>query len=416
MLRPFVIILVTLLITLSGCTGTRVFPAPEGPLSELAQIAGMPADAPIRFWGDLDSAVAESYLVSVGKQITARAAAEGKRPDRGRYDVLALSGGGADGAFGAGLLNGWTDTEDRPEVIRRPEFSLVTGISVGALIAPFAFLGPDYDDELERLFTTTSTADLISFNFFNALFGYSLGVTDIQALEATLARLITSEMVEHIAEEHRKGRRLWIGTTYLDAERPVVWDIGAIAVSRYSEKPQLIRKILLASSAIPGAFPPVQFAIEIDGRLYSEMHVDGSVTRQLFAFPGNIALGEMVKKQVWGMEPGTVYLVRNSKLTPDFMPVEPSLRRILERSLFTLTNALAIGDVVNIQKQAAVEGWRLLSSAVPTEFSFPSEDFFDPRYMNALFEVGYDRAAEGRAWEILHNPEGTPRPVLARAR
>ena len=415
MLRPALFSLVTLLVLLSGCTGTRIFPAPAKQQSDLATLVGMPEDARIRFWGDLDSEVAERQLRRIGEQISARIAAEGEVPNNGRYDVLALSGGGADGAFGAGLLNGWSDMESRRKTPARPEFSLVTGISVGALIAPFAFLGSGWDDELERLFTTTSTADLITYNFFNALFGYSLGLTDIQRLEDTLAKLVDDNMVKRIAEEHRKGRRLWIGTTYLDAERPVIWDIGEIAVSGYAYKPRLIQKVLLASSAIPGAFPPVEFAIEIGGRVFSEMHVDGSVTRQLFAFPGNVPLGDLVRKEVPSMEPGTIYLVRNSKLTPDFMPVEPSLRGILSRSLFTLTNALAIGDVANIEKRAEAEGWRLLSSAVPPEFSFPSDDFFDPRYMNALFEVGYDRAVDGIAWEILHNPEGTPRPLLAEA-
>lgn len=415
MLRNRLFSLVTLLILLSGCTGTRIFPAPAELRGDLATLAGMPADAPIRFWGDLNSEVSDLQLKRISEQISARIAAEGEAPNQGRYDVLALSGGGADGAFGAGLLNGWSDMEGRQNRPARPEFSVVTGISVGALIAPFAFLGPDYDNELERLFTTTSTADLISYNFFNALFGYSLGLTDIQRLENTLAMLVNEDMVKRIAEEHRKGRRLWIGTTYLDAERAVIWDIGEIAISSYAYKPRLIRKVLLASSSIPGAFPPVEFAIDINDRYFSEMHVDGSVTRQLFAFPGNVALGELVRDQIRGMEPGTIYLVRNSKLAPDFTPVVPSLRGILSRSLFTLTNALAIGDVENIQKRAESEGWRLLSSAVPPEFSFPSEDFFDPRYMNALFEVGYGRAVNGIAWEILHNPEGTPKPLLAKA-
>ncbi|HET7410610.1 MAG TPA: patatin-like phospholipase family protein, partial [Paracoccaceae bacterium] len=356
----------------------------------------------------------EERLRIVRAQIAARIEAEGTVPDGGYFDVLALSGGGPDGAYGAGLLDGWSDGEDRPGGIKRPEFSLVTGISVGALIAPFAFLGPDYDDALERLFTTTSTADLVNLALFDALLGYTLGLADVRPLEDMLDQIVTPTLVQRIAEEHRKGRRLWIGTTNLDAERPVIWDIGAIAGSAYPRKALLIRKILLASSAIPGAFPPVEFPVEIGGEIYSEMHVDGSVTRQLFVFPSNIALGRQIDEQIPGLDPGTIYLVRNSKLLPDYDPVEPSLLSILERSLFTLTNALALGDVESIEQQAEAEGWRLLSSSVPPEFEFPAEDFFDPRYMRALYEVGYERAVAGVAWTVLHDPDA-PENVLAEA-
>src|SRR5690606_10533629 len=157
-----------------------------------------------------------------------RIRAEGTAPNGGFYDVLALSGGGPDGAYGAGLLNGWSDRGGWPERAERPAFRLVTGISVGALIAPFACLGPDYDDELERLFTNIRAPDFVRFNIFDAIFGYTLGVTDIRPFEDILDEIVTPDLVQRIAEEHLKGRRLWIGTTNLDAERPMIWDIGAI--------------------------------------------------------------------------------------------------------------------------------------------------------------------------------------------
>lgn len=402
-------------IALSGCAGQRSLPAPGEAEAGLARIADMPEGVQARFWGDLADAQADEHLSLVREQIAARIRAEGTAPNGGSYDVLALSGGGPDGAFGAGLLNGWSDRGGWPETSTRPEFSLVTGISVGALIAPFAFLGPDYDDELERLFTNTRAADVVRFNIFDAIFGYTLGVTDIRPFEDILNVVVTPELVQRIAQEHAKGRRLWIGTTNLDAERPMIWDIGAIAQSDYPRKAQLIRRILFASSAIPGAFPPVEFPVEIDGELYSEMHVDGSVTRQLFIYPSNIALGERVGQEVGGMRPGTIYLVRNSTLVPDYEPVDAALLRILERSLFTLTNALALGDILNIEQQAQSEGWRLLLGSVPPEFDVPAVDFFDQRYMRALYELGYERAVNGIAWTVLHDPDAPEDQVLAGA-
>jgi hypothetical protein len=413
MLRSALAPLVAICIAVTGCTGERLPPPPEGENLELAQIPGVPPALEIRFWGDLAPASAEEQLRVIRAQIAERISAEGAPPNGGRYDVLALSGGGSDGAYGAGLLAGWSDREGWEGGQARPEFGLVTGISVGALIAPFAFLGPEYDDELERLFTTTSTADLLEFNIVRALFGYSMGLTDVQPLEATFNEIMTPQMIARIADEHRKGRRLWIGTTYLDAERPVIWDIGAIAASEIPRKRELIRKIMMASAAIPGAFPPVMFPVEVEGETYAEMHVDGSVTRQVFVYPSNVDLTQQLQGTVPGMQLGTIYLVRNSKLAPDYQPVDPSVLEIVERSLFTLTKALALGDADTVQQQAERDGWRLLRTSVPLEFEAPEGDFFDPRYMTELFEVGYRRAVNGIAWEIVHDPERPKNPALA---
>lgn len=402
-------------VTLSGCTGDRLPPPPEAENLELATIVGMPEDLEIRFWGDIAPASAEDQLRTIRQQVQARAAAEGAVPNDGEYDVLALSGGGSDGAYGAGLLNGWSDRgEGWQQNGGRPEFGLVTGISVGALIAPFAFLGSDYDDELERVFTNTRTEDVAELNIFRAIFGYALGVTDVRPLERTFDLILDEPMVARIAEEHQQGRRLWIGTTYLDAERPVIWDIGAIASSPHPDKRELIKKIMIASSAIPGAFPPVLFPVEVNGDVYSEMHVDGSVTRQLFVYPNNFKLSQQVEGKVPGMGLGTIFLIRNSKLAPNYRPVDASVLRIVERSLFTLTKALALGDADTVEQQAIGDGWRLLRTSVPPEFDFPVGDFFDPDYMRALYQVGYNRALNGIAWEIVHDPDEPVEPAIAK--
>jgi hypothetical protein len=405
-LRLLVAAAAAIAIAASGCTGIRPLPAFDAPQQDLAPIRGMDDEAAIRFWGDLAPPGMQGRLRKIRDQINARIRAEGVPPNDGTWDVLALSGGGSDGAYGAGLLRGWSERGDRPE------FGLVTGVSVGALLAPFAFLGEGYDDELEALFTETRTEDVVDVILFRALFGWTLGLTDISPLERTLERILTPAMVARIAEEHGKGRRLWIGTTYLDAQRPVIWDIGEIAASDFGGRRNLIKRILLASTAIPGAFPPVLFAVERKGRLYSEMHVDGSITRSLFIYPRNLELKEQIDSGSPGqMRVGTIYLVRNTKLEPDYQPVAPSILRIAERSIWTLTKAAGIADVHAIETQARSDGWVLKRTAVPLDFDAVEGDFFDPGYMRALYDVGFERAMQGEAWETVVEPA----PAAAKA-
>ncbi len=398
MLR-FLFVLLSVVVVLAGCTGQRLLPAAEVPPVHAPLIPGY---QDIRAWGDVAPPNADAQLAKIREQIRARARNEGQLPNGGKYDVLVLSGGGSDGAYGAGLLNGWTARGERPE------FQLVTGISTGALIAPFAFLGPDYDDELERFYTTTRTQDVVELSILRALFGWALGLTDVTLLQVTLDNVLTDEMINRIAEEHAKGRRLWIGTTNLDAQRPVIWDIGAIASSDRPNKRELIRDVLLASSAIPGAFPPVQFTVDIAGKRYSEMHVDGGVTRQLFVYPRQMRLDQELAQSRTGMDLGTIYVIRNTKLDPDYNPVSANVLRITERSISTLIKAAGVADVQVIEDQANRDGWALKITAVPGSFSEVENELFDPVYMRALYEVGFERALTGDPWETVLGPGGEP--------
>jgi predicted acylesterase/phospholipase RssA len=398
LVRVLVAVTVAVSLALSGCAGTRLLAPPAESKDELATLRGMDPELEIRFWGDRAPERMHEQLRELGEQIAARIAAEGELPNDGSYDVLALSGGGSDGAYGAGLLNGWSERGDRPE------FAVVTGISVGALLAPFAFLGEDYDDEVEELFTETSTEEVVDVIPIRALFGWALGLADLTPLELTFERILTPEMVARIAEEHLKGRRLWIGTTFLDAQRPVIWDIGAIAASDYEDKRDLIQEVLLASAAVPGAFPPVLFRVRLNGRFYSEMHVDGAITQSLFVYPHNLDLREQVSSDANGMRIGTIYLVRNTKLEPEFQPVPPSLLSIAERSIWTLMKSAGIGDIMAIENLARRDGWVLQRTAVPLEFDAVGGDFFDPDYMRALYEVGFERALNGTAFETVVGP------------
>lgn len=376
---------------LAACTGTRAFQAVPRDAVLKAEVPGYDR---IRQWGDaIQTTDALEDLDVFRQQVAARARAEGSLPNDGRVDILLLSGGGSDGAFGAGLLNGWTDRGGRPE------FTLVTGISTGALIAPFAFLGSAYDNELERFYTNTRTDDVVVFRLFKALTGDLLGLADTTLLTETLDRAVTPELVDRIAEEHAKGRRLLVGTTNLDAQRPVVWDVGAIAVSGRADRRTLIRDVLMASAAIPGAFPPVQFVVEAAGQRYTEMHVDGGVTRQLFFLPRAFQLkagdlGRLLKN-------GTIYAVRNTKLDPDYEATPARVVEIAARSISTLIKSAGVADVNLLRDQARAGGFRLAVTAVPEDFDQAENELFDPAYMRALYKTGYKLAFEGNPWTVV---------------
>lgn len=388
------IAVVMLTIFLGACGGDRFLPAAPEDSYERAVVPEF--EPGIRYYADETPPDLTVEIAEIRAAIRKRIAAEGKLPNGGRIDVLALSGGGADGAFGAGLMNGWTARGGRPE------FMLVTGISTGALMAPLVFLGEDHDPELERLYTNLETADVIDFGVLKGLFGDALGLTDVSKLEARVASIMTATMVEQIAAEQAKGRRLWVGTTNLDAQRPVVWDIGVIASSDapMEARRQLIVDVLMASAAIPGVFPPKQILVEIDGRTFTEMHVDGGVTRQIFFLPIRLNIEREAGRQDTRLiKPGTIYALRNTKLDAAYDRTRPRLFDIAGRSVSTLIKAMGVADVIVIESQARENGFGVAVTAVPESFKQVEDEFFDPVYMRALYDVGYNLGVEGHAWE-----------------
>jgi len=207
---------------------------------------------------------------------------------------LAISGGGANGAFGAGVLCGWTQAGTRPK------FKLVTGISTGALIAPFAFAGPEYDNKLKHLSTTVATKDVLDVQGILGLFPWpwTESFADAAPSERLIEQYVDRHLLQVVAREHAAGRRLYIGTTNLDAERFVAWDMGAIAAGGHPDALTIFRKVMLASGSIPGAFPPVYFDVEIDGRTYDEMHVDGGAITEVFGY-GSLPVSEELMAQMF---------------------------------------------------------------------------------------------------------------------
>ncbi len=306
------------------------------------------------------------------------------------HSYLAISGGGARGAFGAGLFAGWTESGTRPE------FIMVTGISTGALTAPFAFLGPDYDDELKKVYTTTSTKDILKKRgIFSSIFGDSM--SDTTPLKALIAKYVTADMVNAIAREHQRGRRLFVGTVNLDAGRSVIWNIGAIAASDYPLKLELIHDILRASAAIPVAFPPVAISVERNGRQYEELHVDGGAGSQVFVYPAAVDWKRITKKLKVQGDP-KVYVIRNSFLIPDYRGIKRNVVPIAVRSIDSLIRTQGIGDLYQIYALCERDGNDFNLAYIPAEFIEEPSEEFDPVYMGKLYELGYQMARKGYPW------------------
>ncbi|MEN0040438.1 MAG: patatin-like phospholipase family protein [Pseudomonadota bacterium] len=300
---------------------------------------------------------------------------------------LAISGGGSDGAFGAGLLKGWG------EAGTRPTFTVVTGISAGAITAPFAFLGGKYDEQLSTIFTTISAADLVAIDLRGALGRGSIASSE--PFRKLISRYATQEMLDDIAREHRKGRTLLIGTTQLDAQRPIIWDIGALSVSNYPGKLQLFRDVLLASAAIPGAFEPVLIKVDGPSGRFDELHVDGGVTNQVFLYPPQI------RPQDFDPRPGvrrTLYVIRNGKVAPDYKVTE-TLPQIVGRTINTLTKQQGIGDLYRLYVTAQRDKISYNLATIPPSFDKQEEENFDPKYMRALYDVGYRLGRNGYDWQ-----------------
>ena len=358
-------------------------------LSQTAEIAGIPK---ARYWGDEPMPWTDTWFAMSREQLQARyPALYGKE-----HNYLAISGGGSNGAFSAGLLLGWTETGTRPE------FTLVTGISTGALIAPFAYLGPDYDATIKEVYTGISTKDILTErSLLTGLF--SDAMADTKPLRKLLKKYITPEIMKAIAEEHRKGRQLEIGTTNLDAGRPVIWNIGRIAASGHPQALDLIRDLMLASASIPVAFPPVMVEVEANGQVYDELHVDGGGAAQVFLYPVGIDW-ERVEEKLEAKGRPNVYLIRNSQINPKYMQVEPGLSNIAARTIDSLIRTQGIGDMYRVYLQTKRDGLSYNLAYIPDDFDEPSKEVFDMEYMGKLFDYGYRLAREGYPW--LKYPPG----------
>ena len=378
----YVWILTTLLVQSCASLPERN-PLPQDSYSQ-SRILGMPG---FRFWADENPPFAaglsnESTLEELRAVLPGLVERE--------INILAISGGGENGAFAAGVLKGWTASG------QRPEFNIVTGISAGALLAPFAYLGPAYDHVIERFYTRYSTDDLIKNRSLLQTIRTDAGF-DTALLRSRLAEYVDEAVMASIAEEYRRGRLLFIGTTNLDAGRAVTWDIGAIASSGKPGALDLIRDVMLASVSIPVAFPPVLFEVEADGQIYDELHVDGGVSRQSFLFDLSAEADSFKKLDIVGK--GRAYVIRNSQLESTWEPVERKLFSIGERSASSMVRSQGIGDLYREYLGALKFNFEFNLAYIPSEFEAENHELFDRDYMRQLFALGYEMASEGYPWQ-----------------
>ena len=368
---------------LAACSSTRLY-LPESKMD----LVRVPGGSTARMWGDELPGDIDERLEILARQFDVRVNVENFiNPPT----YLAISGGGANGAFGAGLLKGWSESGTRPEMF------IVSGISTGALIAPFAFLGPEYDDRLEEFYTGLSTEDLVApKSLVRGLFSDS--IYDVRRLKNLLREVVDHEMIGAIAEEYDRGRRLFIGTTNLEARRSVIWNVGAIAKENSEEADQLIRDVMLASASIPGVFPAVRIQVHENGETYEEIHVDGGVSNQVFLFPVQVDFASAAE-MIGVPNDQVVYVIRNGYLNPRWEEVELTFPSILTSSLGTIIRTQGIGDLYRIFLGALRDGAEFKLAYISPDFSYPSQEFFDPEYMRALFDYGYELAKDGYPWE-----------------
>ncbi|MBS7811017.1 patatin-like phospholipase family protein [Roseococcus pinisoli] len=307
-------------------------------------------------------------------------------------DLLAVSGGGEDGAFGAGLLNGWTLEGSRPI------FSLVTGVSTGALTAPFAFIGPSADAPLKNVYTGVTLADIATHRGMAAAL-FDDAMSDTRPLFGTISRELGDNLLLAIAQGYREGRLLLIGTTNLDTQLPVVWNIGAIANSGDPRAPNLIRRILLASAAIPGVFPPVLFDVEADGQKYQELHVDGGAVAQAFLYPAAVA--EQRRANIRARRPVPpirAWLIRNARMDAGWASTNRRTLSIAQRAIATMTAMSGYNDAVRIWLNAERDGVEFRMAYIGSDFAIEYDKPFDQTYMTPLFNYGFERARAGYPW------------------
>jgi hypothetical protein len=388
-LDPVLIFMATVLLLLAqGCAGPVREAAVPPTMTAQATIPGLEE---VRYRIGIDNEAIERESIASLRRELAYLAASGHRGPLPPAAFLAISGGGDNGAFGTGLQNGWPAAGDRPD------FKLVTGVSTGALIAPFAFLGPAYDDQLKRLYTNISPADIVTRRPLLAAL-----TNDALADNAPLWRLIEMEvdqaLLDAIAREYEKGRLLVVGTVDLDARQAVLWNMTRIAASRDPKALPLFRSIMIASAAIPGAFPPVLIDVEVQGQPYQEMHVDGGTMSQVFVYPPKLNLKELGRQQGINRE-RRVYVIRNARLDPEWAQVERRTMSIAGRAISSLIHTQGIGDLYRIYLTTQRDGVDFNLAYVPASFNAPHPEDFDPDFMRALYQTGYEMAVRGFPWK-----------------
>jgi predicted acylesterase/phospholipase RssA len=357
---------------LSGCATD-----PRTSFTETEEMTAVAIGAPqIRYWAD---ATASALQGAVRPAVVQKG-----RP----FVYLALSGGGGGGAFGAGVLNGWSAAGTRPE------FTIVSGVSTGALIAPFAFLGPDYDDRLRQIYTNGEAQRLIGQpNPLGALFGS--GVLGPERLRRLVGRYLDDDLIRAIAREDQKGRRLLVVTTNLDAQRAVVWDMGAIAASGDPQAFELFRDVLAASASVPVVFAPQLINVEADGKTFQEMHADGTLSAPVYTLPQAVLFGG---KPIQRAARPVLYVIVNGRIDPGFAVVPEQAGAIAAQSFSTLNRVGTKAVLAETYDVAGREGLNFHLTYIDRDHPDSGGTGFETDAMRKLYDYGYDKGRSGALW------------------
>ena len=350
----------------------------------------------VRFWGDEQSELLHDDIIRSIKDEPPGMFPRGPGGEL-QYAGLAISGGGDHGAFGAGYLNGWSESGTRPA------FKIVTGISTGALIAPFALLGSDYDDILKKSYTTVSADEIFKKrSLVGAFYGESLA--DNHPLFDMVHEVITDEVIDAVGRAHLNGQRLLIGTTNFDAQRPVIWNMGAVANSVHPEAYRIFREILVASAAIPVFFPPVMVDVEVDGERYDEMHVDGGTVGQMF-FYGAALDWRQLRREITGSnelnDNSVLYAIVDGEVDPDAMAVERQLGPIADRTVSTLIKVSAWSSLYRMYLHAQQGGYDFKYVNLPDSYEPEIREPYNPEEMTRMFNIGRNLGLEKAGWRSV---------------
>jgi predicted acylesterase/phospholipase RssA len=374
---PRIIILLTCasLLALQGCAPT--------PIVETKAAQGEAPNS-IRTLGP-DQRFATVSSDSVARRLRAMRA---QQP----VSILALSGGGADGAFGAGALVGLTRKGSRPQ------FSVVTGVSVGALIAPYAFLGSAWDDKLAEVYTSGCAEHLLQSRGIGALFGSS--AYRGAPLRELVDQYATDALVQAVAHEAATGRLLLVATTDVWTGEPVIWDLGSIAMNGGPGARALFRDVLVASASVPGLFPPVLIRVHDQDALLEEVHVDATFIMPFFV-PS--AFVEPPRASIHPSQRASVYVIVDGQLSELPLAIRLRTRPILSRSVSVGLEHMVRTTLELTAANAELEGAQLKFAAIPV--AYPPLDPFDfhTAKMRSLFRYGYECAQAGRLWTSSHS-------------
>lgn len=380
----------------SGCTTLdRKNAVPPG-LHGQEQIQGMPG---VRYKiYSHHGLMAMMDDLKAGMQVDRKNIGKTGKTDKSEADYLSISGGGDNGAFGAGLLIGWTERGDRPQ------FNLVTGVSTGALIAPFALLGSDYDYVLKRVYTEVNPEDVfINKGLMGAIFGDAFA--DTTPLYRLIQEYVNEDLLKKIADEYNlRNRWLLVATTNLDAGVPTIWNMGKLASVGTPESLHLFRQILLASAAIPGAFPPVMIDVMVGDKHYQEMHVDGGATAEVFLYPSALGAEAQREKVLSPYSARQAYIIRNARLDSEWRQIERNTLSIMGRAVDQLIQSQGFGDLQRIYLTTLRDKIGFNLAYIGPDFKEPHTANFDRKYMKALYEYGRGLAKAGYPW--AHTPPG----------